>query len=270
MTDHYQTLGVAKNATADEIKRAYRKLASQHHPDRGGDTQKFQEIQAAYDVIGDDVKRKSYDNPQPQFSGFGNFGDGVHVNINDIFGSMFGGHNPFFGQGSQQRRQPSHVRISIWIALADVARGGRRTVAIGTTQGNQTIEIDIPPGVDDGDNVMYQGLAPNGQDLVVQFRVQPMQGWRRDGLTLHTETTASIWTLIMGGTVEVRNVTGESLVVSVPSRCQPGTVLRLRHKGLRNQQGQTGDLMVRLQAQIPAQIEPEIVDAIARFHKPAV
>jgi molecular chaperone DnaJ len=143
-------------------------------------------------------------------------------------------------------------------------------VAIGTPQGNQTIEIDIPPGVDDGDNVMYQGLAPNGQDLVVQFRVQPMQGWRRDGLTLHTETTASIWTLIMGGTVEVRNVTGESLVVSVPSRCQPGTVLRLRHKGLRNQQGQTGDLMVRLQAQIPAQIEPEIVDAIARFHKPAV
>jgi curved DNA-binding protein len=267
MTDHYQTLGVARTATADEIKRAYRKLASQHHPDRGGDTKKFQEIQAAYDVIGDDAKRRAYDNPPQQFSGFG---DGVHVNINDIFGSMFGGQNPFFGQGFQQRRQPSHVRISIWINLADVARGGRRTVAIGTPQGNQTIEIDIPPGVDDGDNVMYQGLAPNGHDLVVQYRIHPQAGWRREGLTMHTETAVSIWTLILGGTVEVRTVTGESLVVSVPSRCQPGTVLRLRNKGLHNQQGQAGDLMVKLQAQIPAQIEPEILDAIARFHKPAV
>lgn len=267
MTDHYQTLGVARTATTDEIKRAYRKLASQHHPDRGGDTQKFQEIQAAYDVLGDEARRRAYDNPQPQYQGFG---DGVHVNIHDIFGGMFGGHNPFFGQGFQQRQRPSHVRISIWINLADVARGGRRTVAIGTPQGNQTIEIDIPLGVDDGDNVMYQGLAPNGQDLVVQYRIQPQAGWRRDGLTLHTETTASIWTMILGGTVEVRTLTGESLVVSVPSRCQPGTVLRLRQKGLRNQQGQTGDLMVRLQAQIPDQIEPEIVDTIARWHKPAV
>lgn len=264
MTDHYATLGVAKTATPEEIKRAYRRLASQHHPDKGGDTAQFQAIQAAYEVLGDEAKRAAYDRPQPQFSGFG---DGVHVNIHDIFGSMFGQHNPFF---HQQRNRPSHVRISLWVSLADVAQGGRRTVAIGTQQGNQTVEIDIPRGVDDGDNVMYQGLAPNGQDLVVQFRVQPQQGWRRDGLTLHTESVVSIWTLILGGTVEVRAITGESLVVTVPPRCQPGTVLRLRQKGLQNQQGQNGDLMVRLQAQIPANIEADITEAIARHHKPAV
>lgn len=267
MTDHYATLGVAKTATPDEIKRAYRKLASQHHPDKGGDTARFQAIQAAYEVLSDDAKRAAYDRPQPQFSGFG---DGVHVNIHDIFGSMFGGGNPFFGQGFRQQARPQHVRISLWINLTDVAQGGRRTVAIGTQQGNQTVEIDIPRGVEDGDNVLYQGLAPNGQDLVVQYRVQPQQGWRRDGLTLHTESIASIWTLVLGGTVEVRAITGESLVVSVPPRCQPGTVLRLRQKGLQNQQGQIGDLMVRLQAQIPATIEPDITEAIARHHKPAV
>ena len=264
MTDHYATLGVAKTATPDEIKRAYRRLASQHHPDKGGDTAQFQAIQTAYDTLGDQTKRAAYDNPQPQF---GQFGDGVHVNIHDIFGSMFGQHNPFF---HQQRNRPSHVRISLWVSLHDVARGGRRTVAIGTQQGNQTVEIDIPPGVDDGDNVLYKGLAPNGQDLVVQYRVQPQSGWRREGLTLHTETAASIWSLILGGEIEVRTVTGEALVIRVPPRCQPGTVLRLRQKGLRDQQGDTGDLMVRLQAQIPAEIAPDIVQAIERHHKPAV
>ena len=71
MPDHYAALGVARTATADEIKRAFRRLASQHHPDKGGDTQKFQTIQAAYDTLGDVAKRSQYDNPQPQFGGFG-------------------------------------------------------------------------------------------------------------------------------------------------------------------------------------------------------
>jgi len=70
MTDHYAALGVPKTASADEIKRAFRKLASQHHPDKGGDTAKFQAIQAAYAVLGDEQKRAEYNNPQPQFSGF--------------------------------------------------------------------------------------------------------------------------------------------------------------------------------------------------------
>ena len=73
MTDHYATLGVPRTATADEIKRAFRRLASQHHPDKGGDTQKFQAIQAAYATLGDEQKRAEYDNPRPQFSGFSGF-----------------------------------------------------------------------------------------------------------------------------------------------------------------------------------------------------
>ena len=93
MTDHYAKLGVARNATQDEIKRAFRRLASQHHPDKGGDTKKFQEIQAAYDVLGDTAKRSQYDSPQPQFSGLGggpNFNANFDFNtIFDMFGARF-------------------------------------------------------------------------------------------------------------------------------------------------------------------------------------
>ena len=163
MSDHYATLGVAKTATPDEIKRAFRRLASQHHPDKGGNTQKFQEIQAAYDTLGDAAKRADYDNPRPQVSGMPG---GAHFNMNDIFSSMFGGQSPF----GQQRRTQSHTRMTLWIRLTDVAQGGTRPVAVGTPQGQSTIEVEIPLGINDGDNVQYQGLAPGGGDLVIQSK----------------------------------------------------------------------------------------------------
>jgi curved DNA-binding protein len=257
MTDHYTTLGVARTATLDEIKRAFRKLASQHHPDKGGDTQKFQEIQAAYDTLGDAAKRQQYDNPQPQFQGFGQgaqFG-----NMHDIFAQMFGGQSPF---GQQQQPRRTHVRMSLWITLLDVARGGKRSVALGTQSGTSTVEIEIPLGINDGDNVQYPGLAPGGQDLVIQFRVQPHADFQRQGLSLVTTHKVSIWTLILGGDTEVQTVEGNRLVVKVVPHTQPGTTLRLKSQGLRDQSGQKGDLMVHIQTEIPMTIAPEIITAI--------
>jgi curved DNA-binding protein len=255
MTDHYATLGVAKTATQDEIKRAFRRLASQHHPDKGGDTKKFQEIQAAYDTLGDEAKRQAYDNPAPQFQGFGpgaQFG-----NMHDIFSQMFGGQSPF---GQQPRR--NHVRMSLWITLLDVARGGRRPVALGTQAGTSTVEIEIPQGINDGDNVQYPGIAPGGQDLVIQFRIQPHANFQRQGLNLVTTHKVSIWTLILGGETEVQTVEGNRLVVKVAPHTQPGTTLRLRSQGLGDQSGQKGDLMVQIQTEIPKTIAPEIITAI--------
>jgi DnaJ-class molecular chaperone len=258
MTDHYATLGVAKNASQDEIKKAFRRLASQHHPDKGGDTAKFQQIQAAYDTLGDADKRAAYDNPAPQFGGFGQgaqFG-----NMHDIFSQMFGGGG--FGGFPGQHPRRNHVRMSLWISLLDVARGGRRPVALGTQSGTNTIEIEIPLGIEDGDNVQYSGIAPGGQDLVIQFRVHPDPRFRREGLNLYTDQKISIWDMLLGADAEVRNIEGHGLMVKIPPRTQPGTTLRLRQQGLRDRNGQRGDLMVKIQPEFPASIAPEIISAI--------
>jgi DnaJ-class molecular chaperone len=254
MSDHYATLGVAKTATPDEIKRAFRKLASQHHPDKGGDTKKFQEIQAAYDTLGDAVKRAEYDNPRPQFSGFPG---GAQFNMNDIFGQMFG----------QHRRQQSHTRMTLWIRLTDVAQGGTRPIAVGTPQGQSTIEVEIPLGINDGDNVQYQGLAPGGGDLVIQFRVHPDHTWQRNGLDLVTDVTADIWSMILGSDITVRTLTGSELTTAMPAGTQPRTLIRLRGHGLRDRSNNRGDLMIRVMPIIPAIIRPELLEAIEKYRE---
>ena len=261
MTDYYAALGVPKTATADDIKRAFRRLASQTHPDKGGDTQKFQAIQEAYATLGDEQKRAEYDNPRPQFSGFQGHPGGV--NINEIFGQMFGQQ---FGQQHQHPRR-SHVRMTLWISLLDVATGGKRTVSLGTQAGVSAVEIEIPLGINDGDNVQYEGIGPGGADLVVQFKITPDRKWQRDGLNLAQEVRIDIWDLILGGDLTIDTLTGKTLSTRVPARTQPGTVLRLKSQGLRDRAGQTGDIMVRVQAQIPENIPPEIIDAIQKHQE---
>jgi len=262
MTDYYAALGVPRTATADDIKRAFRKLASQHHPDKGGDTQKFQAIQQAYATLSDEQKRAEYDNPRPQFSGFQGHPGGL--NINDIFGQMFG---QGFGQQQHQHPRRSHVRMTLWISLLDVATGGKRTVSLGTQSGVSAVEIEIPLGINDGDNVQYEGIGPGGSDLVVQFKITPDRVWQRDGLNLLQEVRIDIWDLILGGELTIDTLTGKTLSTQVPARTQPGTVLRLKAQGLRDRTGQTGDIMVRVQAQIPENIAPEIIDAIQKHQE---
>jgi DnaJ-class molecular chaperone len=261
MTDHYVTLGVAKTASADEIKKAYRKLASQHHPDRGGDTATFQSIQAAYDVLSDVGKKAAYDNPASQFQNFGpgefhfNFGPDLNDIVRNMFGQQFG----------QRRPQASYVRMSLWIRLSDVITGGRRPVAVSTNQGSNTIEIEIPQGVEDGQNVQYPALAPGGADLIVQFRIHPDPRWQRDGLNLITDCSVSIWKLILGGEISIRTISGKELLATVPSRTQPRTMIRLRGQGIKSMQNGIGDILVRLNAEIPKEIDPDLLAAIEKY-----
>jgi DnaJ-class molecular chaperone len=258
MTNHYATLGVAKTATQDEIKRAFRRLASQHHPDKGGDTQKFQEIQAAYDTLGDPAKRQAYDAPQPQFHSFNQ-----SFNMHDIFGQMFGQQSPFGGQHPRR----GHVRMTLWIQLVDVATGGRRTVSLGTQNGVQGVEIDIPRGIEDDDNVQYQGLGPGGSDLVVNFRIHGHANWQRQSANLITEQRVPLWDLILGGEITVRDILNQELVTRVPAGTQPGTMLRLRGRGLPHRDGGVGDIFVRVQTQLPTHIAPEIREAIEKYRE---
>jgi DnaJ-class molecular chaperone len=264
MKNYYDTLGVKSAATADEIKRAYRKLASQHHPDKGGDVKKFQEIEEAYRTLSDPEKRSQYDNPQPDFSHFGFQGHGSPFDFQSIF-DIFGTR---FSHPGQQQQRASHARMTLWVGLDDVARGGRRTISVGTQSGTTAVDIEIPRGIDDGDTVRYPGIGPGGIDIVIVFRIHPHPRWQRQGLNLHVEHTVNVWDLILGAETQVRDVLNTALSLTVPAGTQPGTVLRLRGRGLSSRQGQAGDLLVHIQTQIPKTIAPELLAAIEQYRTP--
>jgi DnaJ-class molecular chaperone len=258
MTDHYAALGVAKTATQDEIKQAFRRMASKHHPDKGGDTARFQEVQAAYDTLGDATKRAEYDNPKPQFGNFQGFSTSG-VNIHDIFGQMFGAAGPRAARG--------HVRLTLWIQLHDCATGGKRTVTLGTHNGTSAVEIEIPMGIDDGDAVQYQGIGPGGADLVVTFRVHPDPNWERQGINLICTRKISIWDLVLGGDLPVKDLLNNDLITTIPANTQPGTLLRLRGRGLKHRNGQIGDIFVRTAAILPTHISPDLIEAIQKYRE---
>lgn len=258
MKNLYQTLGVERTATADEIKRAYRRLAGQHHPDKGGDTGLFQEIQAAYDVLGNPQRRAEYDNPamggMPFGSGFG----GQPFNFDTIF-DIFGTR---FQHGGFQHQQRAQARMTLWITLPDVARGGKQTVSVGTAQGTQTIEIEIPMGINDGDTVQYPGLAPGGGDLIIQYRIHAHPGWQRQGPNLILEQEVSLWDCVLGADINIRDVLQNQLTVTIPPRTQPGSLMRLRGRGLSQRHGPAGDLFVRVQVTVPEHIDADLLEMI--------
>jgi molecular chaperone DnaJ len=257
MTDYYQTLGVDRNATPDQIKRAYRKLASQHHPDKGGDKARFQEIQAAYDTLGNEQKRAEYNNPRPQGFGFpgGQPGPGFDFQtIFDVFGTRF-----------QHPHQRTHrAQMTLWITLQDVASGNRKTVSVGTPRGTQVIEIDIPININDGDNIQYSGIGPEGMDLIIVFRIHPNPKWSRQGANLTVDYELSIWDLILGGETIVHDILGNELVLTIPPRTQPKTTFRVKGRGLGQKGNSPGDMFVRVQATIPDHIPEDLMAAIAQ------
>jgi len=256
MSDHYSTLGVTKQATPDEIKKAYRKLASKNHPDKGGDTAAFQKIEEAYRVLSDPQQRQQYDNPQPQFQG-GGFPGGFSFN--------FGGGNPFddiFGQFQRQQQRPQQrvYTAQLQVTLEQVARSQTQTVTFNTQQGIKPYQITMPAAIEDGQQVRYDNLLPDGA-LIITFRVLRDPIFERNGLDLRTTFEISIWDLILGTTITLKDIKGNELQVNVNPRTKPGTVLRLGGRGLEIP-GRKGDQYVLLSPTIPDTISPELIEAI--------
>lgn len=262
MSDLYSILGVNRNSSQDEIKQAYRKLAARHHPDReGGDTKKFQEIQQAYDVLGDPQKRANYDTPQNPFNSAGPGGFQFHsasFDLNDIFNQIFGGGRP---------NNVQVYRATIVVTLEQVYNGGEQTLHIQTTQHSQIVKIEIPRGISDGAQIRYDKLIPGAQ-LIVEFRVSKHLKFERRNQDLIVTHSISVLDLIAGTQIEIITISDTKIVVTVDPLTHPNANLKISGHGL-PVPGTTlyGDLFVSLRPQMPQHVDSEIIEAIVRSRK---
>ena len=264
--DHYTTLGVAKNAAPDEIKKAYRKLASQHHPDKGGDKAKFQEIQAAYDTLSNPDKRHQYDNPAPQgFHSQGGHG-GMPPGFEHIFGQMFGGGNPFDPFNQQRRQQqPQSFRTTVGITLQQAYSGGEQILKLQTPTNTHAVTIQIPKGINNGNQMRIDNVI-DGASLTVDFRVEPHLKYDRQGNDLLCNHQISVLDLIVGTTFEFTTLSGKTLEVTVKPKTQPYMQLKLAGHGMPiYNTSQYGDQIILFKPFIPDIIDEQIVNSIAAY-----
>ena len=254
--DYYSILGVNRNASPDEIKKAYRKLAMKNHPDRGGDDRKFAQINEAYETLSDSAKRQQYDNPQPQF----NFNS---HNFEDIFANGFG----------PRRRQNPPFTIQAEIDLQDVYTGKELIANYRLPTGRvETVSISVPPGVKTGDTMRYPGMgndmipgAPRG-DLFVKVKVRANREFNISGLDLTTTKKLNVFDMITGTNVEIESPDGSKFSLKIPPKTQPDTTFKITNRGLPcNRTGKQGNIYVKVRAQIPKDIPNELLAAIAQY-----
>ena len=270
MRDYYEILGVDRGATAEEIKKSYRKLAVRYHPDKNPDDkaaeEKFKEASNAYSVLSDPEKRRVYDTHGHAgvhgmgFEGYRTMDDVfTHINLNDIFGrgfGRFGGFDDAFGDVFGQRRTTApprgrDIRMNLNIPFSDAVLGSKKEVNVE----GKRITLTIPPGIQDGQTLRIRGhgeargTSASG-DLLVTVAVQSHPTLTREGADLLTDAKISMTTAALGGSVRVQTLTGE-VDLKVPAGAQPGQQLRLRSQGVASTSGRKGDLRVRLVVEIP-------------------
>jgi curved DNA-binding protein len=285
--DYYKILGVSKSATDDDIKKAYRKLAKQYHPDRNPGNkaaeEKFKEINEAYEVLSDSKKRSFYDQMGVDYNRYQQQGGapnaynweqwyqqspGVNeVNMEDLedlfgfsefFRSFFGGASTARTTG-RRASQPRAYEQTIPITFQEAFQGSKRLLQIG----NRRVEVTIPRGVQNGTKIKMAGQGPtlsNGQksDLYLVMDVTPDRAYERQGDDLHTEATISLYDAVLGGEMLV-TTPGGKVMLKVPAGTQPGQIFRLANRGmphLRNPH-YAGDLYVRLKVLIPRNLTPQ-------------
>lgn len=274
--DYYSILGVPRGASEDEIKRAYRKLAMKHHPDRGGDQAHFQQIQEAYDTLGDSQKRSQYDNPQPQGAHFSfNFGGGDP--FADIF-SQFGfgpGADPFSHMRQQQQRRNKDIRIRIHVGLAETLKEQTKTVSVQTTSGErQTVNVVVPQGITTGSTIKYPGLGDNmfatlpRGDLIVQFVVDEDPQYSVHGIDLVYKTVINSLDAMIGVAADIPSLEGRVFNMQIPPGTTHGAKFRIPNQGLyaMNHNGQVrGNLIVEIFIDVVKLSTPQQLDLVTQL-----
>jgi len=291
--DYYKILGVERSARAEEIRKAYRKLALKYHPDRNpGDKsaeERFKDINEAYQVLSDEQKRARYDQLGSAYSSWqqgggrpGDFdwsqwfggapGGGTRVEVgdlNDLFGegmfsdffrSLFGGmgasprtFRQAQGSAAGRARPAAGYQQPVGISLSEAYQGTTRTLQTGSRR----VEVRIPPGVRTGSKVRVAGASPDGSDLYLLIDVAEDPRFERDGYDLKTTASVDAFTAILGGEAEVETMTGK-VKLTVPPGTQPEQVFRLAGRGMPqlNKKDARGDLYVRLKVQVPRKLSP--------------
>jgi curved DNA-binding protein len=296
--DFYQILGVPKNASQDEIQRAYRKLARDHHPDVNKDPgaeDRFKDISEAYSVLSDPQTRRRYDAFGPDFrqvpedvdpaawrrakagarAGGGRAGRGqggfsyntADVDLDDLFGGLFGGRTargwgPIPGADQE---------ATIELTVEEAYQGGRRQITLGTGPVARTLQVTIPAGVTDGQRIRLAGQGGQGSDggqagdlyLVVRIAKHPV--YQLKGRDLYVELRLAPWEAALGTSVPVDTPGGEAKV-TVPAGTSSGKRLRLGGRGLPNPKGKPGDLYAEARIMVPpslSQPERELFEQLA-------
>jgi DnaJ-class molecular chaperone len=291
--NHYETLGVAKTATQDEIKQAFRKLSSQHHPDKGGDAEKFKAVSIANDVLRDPQKRAQYDEeiagggrqfhysahrtPPGQDRDMGNMDD-ILAHLRRQFGNNHSGFDPFsqFTQ-AQQRRSPVNpdVRITIQLDLVSTFAEQEKELAINIPNfKTETIKIKIPRGVRTGNTIRYPGLGsdqvPNApkSDLYVQFQVRTPPEFEQRDIDLFTPLNINCLEAIVGCEKEVTGVDGKVFSIKIPPGVQYGAKFGIPEQGAyTTDHPGRGKLIVVLQIYIPKELTDEQLTIIRDIAK---
>jgi DnaJ-class molecular chaperone len=260
---HYETLSVPKTATPDEIKKAYRKLASKHHPDKGGDTAQFQKIEEAYRVLSDPDQRAAYDNPSPMGGPGGfhfNFNNGGGDPFGDIF-SMFRQHGGNPGHQHGQRRNRD-LQIKITVTLHSTLGDQKTTISVKTANGTrENVEVNIPKGVTSGSTIKYPNLGDNlfetlaRGDLFVVVEVAHHAEFDVHGNNLLSTLNINCLEAMVGVDREVVSLEGKTFAVKVPAGIQPGNKLAVRGQGLYQLHSSArGDWYLNINITIPKNI----------------